>query len=262
MVQYQAQQPISLPAATLAVDDPMRILLYNVGYCTELNGSWFDYLVRSYRYLYTPRRVKSSAVHSLARMVEAHNPDVCCFVEIHKNMKELPHFSAYAEYDIENKYGMTSMLRRMPYFRKNCNGFFSRKPLEFRKHWLKNGSKKLIYEIDLAKDTKLLFAHLSLRAKTRRKQFQDLKKWVKKNERVILCGDFNTFRGEEDLEQFARDCNLRIFTPKTRGTFPAKKPRKSIDLFLCSMNIDMKNIEVLDHVRASDHLPVLVEMKL
>lgn len=260
MVKYPLVQ--ATPTTPSLEAELMRILLYNVGYCTELNGSWFDYLLRSYRYLYTPRRIKRSAVQSLARMVEAHKPDVCCFVEIHKNMKDLPHFSAYAEYDIDSKYGLRSLLRLLPFFRKNCNGFFSRKALPFRKHYLKNGTKKLIYEIDLGNDTKLLFAHMSLRAKTRRKQFENLKKFVEKNKRVILCGDFNTFRREDDLEQFARDCNLQIMTPKTHGTFPARKPRRAIDLFLCSAAIDMRKIEVLNHVKASDHLPVMLEMKL
>jgi endonuclease/exonuclease/phosphatase family metal-dependent hydrolase len=260
MVEYQLQQPIPVAEADMA--DPMRILLYNVGYCTELDGSLKDYAFRWYRYLYTPRNVRKSAVHSLARMVEAHNPDVCCFVEIRKNLNRLPHFEAYASRDVDNKYAAHGFLRHMPFFRNNCNGFFSHKALPFKKHWMKHGTKKLLYEIDLGNDATLMFAHMSLRASTRRKQFEELKSWVKKKKRVILCGDFNTFKGEEDLEMFARDAGLNIVVPPEKGTFPTRKPRKAIDLFLCSPGIDIRSIQALQHVQASDHLPVLVEMKL
>lgn len=242
--------------------DSLKILLYNVGYCTELDGSLKDYFFRSYRYLYTPRRVQSRAVHSLIRLVETHNPDVCCFVEIHRNLGRLPSFQAFAEYDVENKYGIRSWLRRMPFFRKNCNGFFAQNELAFRKHWFKNGAKKLIYEIDLKNDTTLFFAHMSLRASVRKKQYQELKKWVQRKKRVILCGDFNTFRNEDDLEAFAADCGLNIVTPPNAATFPRKQPNHTIDLFLCSPSIQIKEVQVLEHAQASDHLPVLVEMTL
>ncbi len=260
MVKYPVEETIAHTQSLEA--DSMRILLYNLGYCTELDGSWFDYVVRSYRYLYTPRRVTNRAKHSLARMVDAHKPDVCCFVEVRRNIRQLPHFSSYAEHDIANKYAEFGILQHLPFFRKNCNGFFSKKALPFRKHYLKNGTKKLIYELDLGKDTKLLFTHFSLRASTRRKQFQDLKHYIKKHKRVILCGDFNTFKGEDDLEMFARESGLQIVVPPQKGTFPARKPRKSIDLFLCSPDIDITSIQALQHVQASDHLPVLMEMKL
>lgn len=256
LVQYQVSETtIQMPAT------PLRILLYNVGYCTELDGSLSDYFLRFYRYVYTPKNVLQSAVHSIANLVEAHKPDVCCFAEIKKDPRRMPHMKDYKVRDVENKYGLSSTLRSLPFFRSNCNAVFADKPYAVRKHWFRNGAKKLIFEVQLPNKTTLLFAHFSLRASTRKKQYEELKKWVRKHPRVIVCGDFNTFRGEKDLLNFADSCNLKIVTSKG-GTFPRNNPKKAIDLFLCSPGVELENIQVLNHVHSSDHLPVLVEMKI
>lgn len=240
--------------------DTLRILLYNVGYCTELDGTLRDYFTKFYRYVYTPKNVIQSAVHSLANLVEAHQPDVCCFAEIKKNPRTMPHMQKYTSRDIENKYGLESRLRTLPIFRSNCNGVYADKPYQITKHWFRHGAKKLIYEVKLPHDTTLLFAHLSLRGAVRKKQYEELKKWVRKHPRVIVCGDFNVFRREADLLNFAKSCNLRIVTSQ-EGTFPRKHPKKAIDLFLCSPSVELDNIQVLRHANASDHLPVIVDMK-
>jgi len=253
MVEYQVvQHTQQTMSATL------RILLYNVGYCTELDGTLRDYMLHFYRYLYTPQEIQNRAVHSLASLVHAHKPDVCCLAEIHHNVERLPSFRSFANADVTNKYG-PGWLQRLPFFRKNCNGVFTQKPLGFQKHWFKNGSKKLVYEIDLGHNVTLLFAHFSLKASTRKKQYEELKKWVRRHKKVIVCGDFNTFRKEDDLLQFASECGLMIQTTAS-GTFPRHRPRKHLDLFLCSPTVHLKDIQVLRHAEASDHLPVLMEM--
>lgn len=255
MVEYQVQDTnIAMSAATL------RILLYNVGYCTELDGTMRDYVTKFYRYLYTPRPVVNRAKHSLATLIHDHKPDVCCLAEIHHNVEAIPSFQTFASADVSNKYG-PGLLRRLPFFRKNCNGVFTQRPYSCKKHWFRNGAKKLIYEVDLGHDVTLLFAHFSLKASTRKKQYEELKKWVKKCKKVILCGDFNTFRHEDDLLKFASECGL-VMHETDSGTFPRHRPKKAVDLFLCSPNIKLKDIQVLRHAEASDHLPVLLEMRI
>ena len=124
MVGYQVldNTQTAMSASTL------RILLYNVGYCTELDGTLQDYFLKFYRYFYTPRRIVNRANHSLASLIHAHNPDVCCLAEIHHNVEHLPSFNLFAGADVSNKYGPVGMLHRLPFFRKNCNGVFTQKP--------------------------------------------------------------------------------------------------------------------------------------
>jgi endonuclease/exonuclease/phosphatase family metal-dependent hydrolase len=73
----------------------------------------------------------------------------------------------------------------------------------------------------------------------------------------IICGDFNAspnalFTGRTDL--------LRVYPESAEPTFPASRPRASIDYFLTSPGVSMK-AEAL-RVTGSDHLPVLGTARL
>ena len=126
-----------------------RILLFNVGYATALDGSIRDYLLRFYRYVYTPRQIVRKVRMAIYHLMQREQPDVCCFVEIHRRTGCVPHPHAYTCSDVDNKYGAASVLRRLPFFRDNCNGFFAKGDLAFEKVYFRNGTKKLIYDICL-----------------------------------------------------------------------------------------------------------------
>ncbi len=239
-----------------------RILLFNVGYATALNGSLRDYLLKFYRYLYTPRSVIRRVRQAIYHLLQREKPDVACFVEIHRKTGCVPHPHVYTCSDIGNKYGERSPLRRMPFFRDNCNGFFAKGDLPFDKIYFKNGTKKLIYEIKLREDVSLMLVHFSLDREVRKRQCGELKVIVKARRNVILCGDFNIFRGRSELEQLAEDCDLRIVNAADEPTFPASRPTKTLDLFLCPKHIRFAETRVLRGVHASDHLPVMLEMEL
>ncbi|MBI3619341.1 endonuclease/exonuclease/phosphatase family protein [Candidatus Peregrinibacteria bacterium] len=241
---------------------PFRILLYNIGYCTELDGSFTDYFLHFYRYFYTPRRILREVARGLNSLVDRVQPDLCCFAEIHRGRRSAPRLHSLTFHAIDNKYGRKSWLRHLPFFRNNCNGIFSQRPVSYRKSYFKNGTKKLMYEVKLENGTCLLFAHFSLRAATRRKQFVELKEIVAKHDDVILCGDFNTLSHPEELQKFARGSGLKIINPQSEATYPAIHPTKDIDLFLCSKHIHLRALHVLHEVKLSDHLPVLLEMEL
>jgi hypothetical protein len=61
-----------------------RILLYNVGYATALDGSLRSYLLHFYRYIYTPRYIIRRVRQMIYSILQEQQPDVCCFVEIHR----------------------------------------------------------------------------------------------------------------------------------------------------------------------------------
>ncbi len=238
-----------------------RILLYNVGYATDLNGSIRDYILRFYRYIYTPRNVIRRVRTTIYHLLQREQPDVCCFVEVHRKKGFMTHPHAYHCSDVANKYGQRSVFRRLPFFRDNCNGFFSKGTVSFEKTYFQHGMKKLIYDIKLRPDLSLLVVHFSLQRRTRQRQCEELKHLIRDRGNVIVCGDFNIFKGTGELHSLARACDLQIVTPPG-ATFPASKPSKTLDLFLCPKSLGDVSVRVLDGVHASDHLPVMLEMQM
>lgn len=237
---------------------PYRILLYNLGYATGLDGSTMDYILRWYRYLFTPQIIIEKIRRSIYELLHREQPDICCFVEIHKHHGFVPHPRAFFSH-IDNKYGLRSILRWIPFFRDNCNGFFSHRPLHFRKRYFENGTKKLIYEIDLGNNMTLFLAHFALSAAVRKKQTEELKRLLAHRTNIILCGDFNVFNGTRELASLAEACDLHIVDPSP--SFPTIRPRKALDLFLCSNNLQNVSAHVLRDVHMSDHLPVMLEVE-
>lgn len=242
-----------------AFKPPYRVLLMNLGYATGLDGSLWSYLTRWYRYLYTPQWIIRSVRRSLYGLLNREHPDLCCFVEIHHKHGFVPHPHAYRSH-IANKYGRFSILRHLPFFRDNCNGFFSHQALHFHKRYFQNGTKKLVYDIDLGNGLSLLLVHFSLRRDTRRRQCTELRSMLSGRNNAIVCGDFNIFRGTRELHTLAESCGLRIVDAR-HPTFPAVHPRKAIDLFLCPKALRSVSARVMEEVKVSDHLPVILEVK-
>lgn len=238
---------------------PYRVLLYNIGYGTGLTGSMSDYFLRFYRYLYTPRTIIRKVRQSIYTLLNKVQPDVCCFVEVHGRYGFVPHPHAYRS-QVDNKYGRWSMLRWLPFFRDNCNGFYSHSPLKFQKRYFRHGTKKLIYDIDLGHGMSLLLVHFSLNASTRAKQCDEIKEILWGRPNTIVCGDFNTFRGTSELQKLADECGLRIVNA-SQPTFPANHPRRALDLFLCPKTIRSAKAKVFSDVQVSDHLPVMLEVE-
>ncbi len=238
---------------------PLRILLYNVGYATALDGSMRNYVLKSYRYLYTPRRIIRKVRQALYTMLTSEQPDICCFVEVHRKKAFVPRKPDYQGFHMANKYGNRSMLRKLPFFRDNCNGFVAREDLNFDRLYLKSGTKKLVYRIDLQNDIKLFLVHFSLNRRTRAKQCQELSEMLRGYKKVVVCGDFNVFKGTGELETLAECSRLQIVNANAL-TFPAVNPRRSLDLFLCSEDLGKVSARVLNDVQVSDHLPVMLEV--
>lgn len=238
----------------------------NLGYATGLDGSLRSYLTQWYRYLYTPRWIIRQVRQSLYQLLNREQPDLCCFVEIHHKHGFVPHPRAYRSH-IDNKYGRFSLRRFLPFYRDNCNGFFSHQPLRFTKRYFAHGAKKLIYDIQLgnpltsltASSLSLLLVHFSLKYKTRRRQCAELAEILRGRGPTIVCGDFNILRGARELRMFAESCGLRIINAH-QPTFPAVHPRKALDLFLCPKAMGEVSARVIGDVRVSDHLPVLLEV--
>ena len=55
------------------------------------------------------------------------------------------------------------------------------------------------------------------------------------------------------------NANLEIANKKSAFTFPAYKPDKILDLFICSKDVKVNKIRVIQN-DASDHLPVFISV--
>jgi len=86
-----------------------------------------------------------------------------CLIEIEKGKQfQTLIDNNYKYYDIDTKYGEKSILRNMPLFRNKSNAFISRHNLVYKKYFLKNGTKKLMYEINLSNNIKLAVVEFDL----------------------------------------------------------------------------------------------------
>jgi endonuclease/exonuclease/phosphatase family metal-dependent hydrolase len=236
-----------------------KILLINLSYCIGVNGFFWQYIAKFHRYIFLPKIVERRILQELKDIIAKEDPDMICLVEIKqgKQIKALID-EEYPFYDMKTKYGEKSILRKTPFFYNKGNAFIAKEDFLFKLHYLKNGTKKLVYEIILPNKISLLLAHFSLGKRSRKKQLESIARLDLENKKRILCGDFNIFKGLGELDGLLEEGNLKIID--SNPTFPAYKPSKFLDLFLCSKKMKAK-VRVLDD-QISDHLPVILEIPL
>lgn len=241
----------------------MKILLYNVGYFTGNDGSVADYLTGSYRYFWKKGHYQIETAEKIRCLIAEHEPDICGLIEIEAATPASPAYLCASDHlphlSCAVKYGHDSLLRKIGFFKNNGNAVLSRKELTVKQHYLQNGNKRLVLEIEVTDRFSIFVVHLSLRRNTREKQFYELKTIIRGKKQVIVCGDFNIFGGREELEPLLNKTNLRIVNKHGDLTFPANNPRLMLDVFLCSHNLKVKDLQVLA-CDSSDHLPVLLEI--
>ena len=135
-------------------------------------------------------------------------------------------------------------------------------------HFFKEGTKRVVIEatVKCPKKVTLLLAHLALGEKTRSAQIKELTSIVNniKNP-VILMGDFNTFRGETEIESLLSKTHLSdkiMMHKQSIGlTQPTWHPKRRLDYVLVSPEINVKKYDVLNYP-FSDHMPLYVEFDI
>jgi len=231
--------------------------MLNFAYLTGYDGTIKDYLFKSFNYLGL-RKEKKELIKRFNEMVKKEKPDLILLIELKR--RQIHYFlnKEYRFYDVESKYGKKSWLRKIPLIKNNCNAFISNRKIEFERHFLTNGTKKLIYEVKLPNNIRVIMTHFSLNRIVRERQFNEIVELTKEDEHLVVCGDFNIFSGDEEIKELNEKRKLKILP--NSPTLPSFKPSKKLDLFLCSRKLDVK-ARVLSNVRISDHLPVVLEIK-
>ncbi|MCD4705440.1 hypothetical protein K8R66_05185 [bacterium] len=235
-----------------------KVLLTNFEYGRGMDGSLKDWLLKGYRSFFVPQLIENKILDKFKKIIVRENPDLICINEIKKNQISKLVDKRYQYYDIDIKYGLESKLRTTIFHKNNCNAFLSQHKLNFKKKFLKNGTKKLLYEIDLPDNIKIACFHFSLKRKTRQKQFKEIYEIYKNHPSKIICGDFNILYGFKELDDFIKQSGLKFAHQKP--TFPSPQPSKFFDLVLYSPNLNIQT-KILPDI-FSDHLAVMIEIKL
>ena len=242
----------------------MRLLVYNIAYGVTPPKSTPGALLIPFRFFRSTERHFARIVN----FVEELAPDIVGLVEVdvgsvrtqRKNQaaeiaRRLEHQPWYAP-----KYGTRRYPRYIPILRHQTNAILAREGVGAKlHHYLPRGFKRLVLQAELDGIT-LLLVHLPLRARARQVQIQALAELVNAASRpVILAGDFNVFGGCRELRRLMQTTGLLTANQESTPTFPAWKPRRELDFILHSPDVHVHRFQVLDEVRLSDHLPLLLD---
>jgi endonuclease/exonuclease/phosphatase family metal-dependent hydrolase len=241
-----------------------------MGYAKGINGSLMHHAAFFSRHLYTPHMVQKNALAQLTEIIEAEDPDLCCLVEIDGGSLHVGYLDQlgalknqnYEFHDISDKYGPQNILAQMPFHKGKSNAFMAKQSMEFQRHYLADGSKKLLYSLNLPGDIVLFFAHFSLKRKVRLRQFHELKRHLSEHAKVIVLGDFNIMHGFSELDPLLMDGNLQLLNRHNEPTFRFHQRNHVLDLCLCSKDLaERMRLKVIPQP-FSDHAALLVEVDL
>ncbi|OPZ23221.1 MAG: hypothetical protein BWZ02_03290 [Lentisphaerae bacterium ADurb.BinA184] len=242
----------------------MRFLLYNIAYGTGGPKSLAHRNMSLHKYLLAPWR----HLRRVSEFVAASRPDVLGLVEVDDGSVRAGGRNQVAEiarrlsphFTFSPKYHRGSLCRLLPILKHQGNGLFARETLDgARQHFLPVGVKRLVLEAQV-RGIRFLLVHLALQARIRAQQIRVLTDLVRHREGpCVLAGDFNTFGGRGELTRLMQATGLANANARRLPTYPSWQPHRELDFVLCSPEIAVTGFHVLDDVRLSDHLPVVVD---
>ena len=77
----------------------------------------------------------------------------------------------------------------------------------------------------------------------------------------MVAGDFNAFKGHDELELFREAAGLLNAGPVDSLTYPSWKPTRSLDFILHTPDIVINEFRI-PQVNYSDHLPLTVDFEI
>lgn len=244
-----------------------KILLSNLGYARNIDGRLWSHIRNATRYLWCPPAVQQESLRLFGGIINAEQPDLCCLIEIDRGSLNSAWFDQltplvdgdYRFFDIENKYGNGHAHR--PVMGGKCNGFISRWPVRFDKHYLQAGTKRLVYVVQLADNLTVVFGHFSLRRAVRARQFAELRQLADGLPgEVVILGDFNTFAGFDELSPLLDNSRYLVMNDAKLCTFKFSGLAMCLDLVLCTPGIAARCTVRIVPQPFSDHDAVVVEI--
>ena len=150
----------------------------------------------------------------------------------------------------------------LPILNKQGNALLTNQAIQSRRfHYLNNGVKRLVIEIEL-EDANIFLVHLSLRYRKRQDQLGDLFQLIDAARKpVIVAGDFNVFRGARELELFKAAAGLESANFEGEPSHPSRAPKRQLDYILHSRDIHVSRFFV-PQVTFSDHVPLVCDFEV
>ena len=243
----------------------MRILVYNIAYGTGAPKSYYDHINTAHRYV----RTSHTHLDEIMKFIGEADPDVLGLVEVDtgsyrtKFVNQVEKIAGYLNHHHQSsvKYKHNFLAKALPIFRNQANAVLTKiKMPQGKFHYFPRGVKRLIIEVNIG-GLRFFLVHLALKKDVRKIQLAHLAKLAKGRIPVIIAGDFNTFSGAHEIEEFQDE--LGLINPNTDGlpTFPSWKPKKQLDFILCSKYLKIKKFEI-PKVKFSDHLPLILDFKI
>ena len=251
----------------------MKLVSYNIAYSTGPHRNFWQIICSWFRFL-KPRKNRHNLADIINYLKEC-DADIVALLEIRcdekksrVNRNQAKLIAEALGYDIisEIKYDKESWHRRLPFLKQQGNALLSKHELQMQNfHFFPFGVKRLIIEIEI-NDIAIFVVHLALGEKTRNQQFDYLTKLIKKlhykkNKSIIIAGDFNTFRGDCEIENLCRELKLTTANKDNIKTFPAWSPHHELDFILHSEDIKVNQFMVEHHIMFSDHLPLVIDFE-
>ena len=241
---------------------PVRFLLYNIRYGTG-TGYGFHFPIPYRGYL----RLTRKNLQRLTQFIKTQQPDIVGLIEAdagsfrtrRENQVEtiahaLGHYHAY-----QSKYAHYSRARRLPVLNKQVNALLTKDAITAQRfHYFRSGVKRLVIEMEL-ENLVIFLVHLSLRHKTRHEQLRALARLVNAVRKpCLVAGDFNAFRGPQELELLLARTGLRHAANSALATYPSWAPRRQLDFILHSPEIRITKFSA-PNITLSDHLPLVCD---
>ncbi len=155
--------------------------------------------------------------------------------------------------------------RNLGKFAQACNGLLTHiKPTSIHEHKLPGLIPgRGVIEVRYGQNPHpivILLAHLALGKRARLMQIGFIAELANQFEHVVLMGDLNCQPHSQEIRTLVSNTN---FVPpfEQEETFPSWRPSKKLDYILVTPELELKNVQVLNHV-VSDHLPVAVDIVL
>lgn len=210
-------------------------------------------------------------LESIIRFLKQESADVIGLIEVdagsyrsdRKNQAELiadslGHYHTYqSKYPTQNR-----LLQGLPVINKQGNAFISKDTIKQEKfHYVTRGMKRLVIELEL-ENVVILLVHLALSYKARHEQLTEIKRLVCSLDKpCLVAGDFNAFKGHDELELFREAAGLLNAGPVDSLTYPSWKPTRSLDFILHTPDIVINEFRI-PQVNYSDHLPLTVDFEI
>ncbi|MFP8888646.1 endonuclease/exonuclease/phosphatase family protein [Natrialbaceae archaeon A-CW2] len=256
----------------------MKILTCNAGYLLGYQNIFMGYVPPPVASVVGDSKIEQQKLEELAALIRREQPDVVSLLEVDQGshrtctsgqcrtlLDVLESQGLSYRSEVANKYGNGGLVDSLPFFGHLGNAVLTQAVEGTETHYLSAGQKRLVLEVELDPTTVLFVVHLSLGARSRRKQLTQLTSLLAERadgRDVIVTGDFNTFDQANELDTFSDRAGLELRIPGE--TIPPRPldslllESRSLDLFFCSPSIDIERCTVLDD-QISDHRPIVLE---